>query len=99
MKPEGVPVSEVCSRREPVHPVDLPVEDFLDRLEVFLAVVVGDLEHRLLGLLDQLSRCGGVAEDALLDLEGGLQQAAHQRVLAHDLRVAARVPGGRDRRP
>ena len=98
LKPEGVPVSEVPSGRQPVQLVELVVQDFLDRAEVLLAVVAGDLEHRLLGLLDQLARRGRVAEDALLDLEGGLQQAAHQRVLADDLRVAARVPGGRDRR-
>ena len=36
-----------------------------------------------------------VAEHALLDLIGGLQQTPQQRVLAHDLRVAAGVSGGR----
>ncbi len=36
-----------------------------------------------------------MAEHALLDLIRALQQAPQQRVLAHDLRVAARVAGGR----
>ncbi len=74
--------------------VELLVEHLLDRAEVLLAVVARDLEHRLLGLLDELARRRLVAEHALLDLVGGLQQASQQRVLAHDLRVAAGMAGG-----
>ena len=81
--------------RQPVQLVELLVQHLLDRAEVLLAVVAGDLQHRLLGLLDQLARRGLVAEHALLDFVGGAQQAPQQRVLAHDLRVAAGVPGGR----
>ena len=71
------------------------MQHLLDRAEVLLAIVARDLEHRLLGLLDELARRRLVAEHALLDLVGGLQQPPQQRVLAHDLRVAAGVPGGR----
>ena len=56
LKPEGVPVSEVPSQREPVQLVELLVQHLLDRAEVLVAVVAGDLEHRLLGLLDELAR-------------------------------------------
>ena len=94
LKPDGVPVSEVPFQRQPVQLVELLVQHLLDRAEVLLAVVAGDLEHRLLGLLDELARRRPVAEHALLDLVGALQQPAQQRVLAHDLRVAAGVPGG-----
>ena len=75
--------------------VELLVEDLFDRAEVLLAVVAGDLEHRLLGLLDELARRRAMVEHALLDLVRRPQQPPQQRVLAHDLRVAAGVPGGR----
>ena len=39
---------------QPVELVELLVEDVLDLAEVLLAVVTGDLEHRLLGLLDEV---------------------------------------------
>ena len=81
--------------REAVQLVELLVEHLFDRAEVLLAVVAGDLEHRLLGLLDELARRGAMAEHALLDLIRGPQQPPQQRVLAHDLRVAAGVSGGR----
>ena len=81
--------------REPVQLVELLVQHVLDRAEVLLAIVARDLQHRLLGLLHQLPRGGLVAEHALLDLVRARQQAAQQRVLAHDLRVAARVARGR----
>ncbi len=42
--------------REPVQLVELLVQHLLDRAEVLLAVVARDLEHRLLGLLDELAR-------------------------------------------
>ncbi len=76
--------------------VELHVEHLPDPAEVLLAVVAGDLEHRLLGLLDELARRRPVAEDVLLDFVGALQQAPQQRVLAHDLRIAAGVAGGWD---
>src|ERR1019366_4933890 len=84
-------------QRQPVELVELLVQHLLDRAEVLLAIVARDLEHRLLGLLHELTRGSVVPEHALLDLIGALQQAPQERVLAHDLRVAARVPGGRSR--
>ena len=42
--------------RQLVQLVELLVQQRVDRAEVLLAVVVGDLEHRLLGLLDELAR-------------------------------------------
>ena len=79
--------------------VELLVQHVLDRAEVLLAIVARDLEHRLLGLLDELARRRLVAEHALLDLVGGVQQPPQQRVLAHDLRVAAGVSRRPARRP
>ena len=79
--------------REPVQLVELLVQHLLDRAEVLLAVVARDLEHRLLGLLDELARRRVVAEHALLDQVGAAQQPPQQRVLAHDLRVAPGVAG------
>ena len=81
-------------QRQPVQLVELLVQHLLDRPKVLLAIVAGDLEHRLLGQLHQLARRRLVAEHALLDLIGGLQQAPQQRVLAHDLGVAAGMSGG-----
>ena len=95
LKPDGVPVSEVPSSDSRCSLSSSSCEHLLDRAEVLLAVVAGDLEHRLLGLLDELARRRPVAEHALLDLVGALQQPPQQRVLAHDLRVAAGVAGGR----
>ena len=56
LNPDGVPVSDVPSDRQPVELVELLVQDLLDRAEVLLAVVARDLEHRLLGPLDELAR-------------------------------------------
>ncbi len=81
--------------RQAVQLVELLVQHLFDRAEVLLAIVAGDLEHRLLGLLDELARGSAVVEHALLDLIRRPQQPPQQRVLAHDLRVAAGVPGGR----
>ena len=81
--------------REPMELVELLDEHLLDRPEVLLAVVARHLEHRLLGQLHELARRSAVADHALLDLIRALQQAPQQRVLAHDLRVAARVARGR----
>ncbi len=82
-------------QRQPVQLVELLVQHLLDRPEVLLAVVARDLEHRLLRLLHQLARRRLVAQDALLDLVRALQQAPQQGVLAHDLRIAAGMAGGR----
>ena len=50
--------------RELLPLVDLVVQDVADLAEVLLAVVVGDLEHRALGPLDELARLRLVAVDA-----------------------------------
>ncbi len=99
LKPAGdlVEVAEARRRagqrralaRELLHLAQLVVEDLVDRAEVLLAVVVGDLEHRPLGLLDEIARRRGVVEHRRLDLVRRAQQAAHEGVLADDLRVAA----------
>src|SRR5260370_931108 len=73
--------------REAVELVDLHVEDVVDAAEVLPAVVVGDLEHRAFGSLDQLARRRLVPEDTCLDAVRRRQQAAHQRVLLDDLGV------------
>jgi hypothetical protein len=76
--------------------VELLVEDLVDRAEVLLAVVVSDVEHRPLGALHEVARGRLVRDDARLDLVRGRQQAAQQRVLAHDLGVVADVARRRD---
>src|SRR3712207_136604 len=77
--------------REAVELVELVVEDLLDRAEVLLAVVVGDLEHRPLGLRDEVARRPARLADARPDLVRRGEQPAHERVLAHDPRVVAPV--------
>ncbi len=79
--------------RQPVQLVELVVQDLLDRAEVLLPVVVGDLEHRALGLLDELARGGAALGDGRLDLVRRVQHPAQQRVLADDPRVLAHVAG------
>ena len=83
-------------RRQPVELVGLLVEDLRDRAELLLAIVVGDLEHRALGPLDQVARRRLARQHAGLDLVRGRQQRAQLGVVAHDLPVLAGVAGGRD---
>ena len=52
---------------------------------------MGDFEHGLLGALDEVARGVAVLADLGLDPVRGGEQAAQQRVLADDLRVAARA--------
>ncbi len=77
---------------EAVQLVELAVEDVVDRLEVLLAIVLRDLEHGLLGPLDQRAGRAVAGHDARLDLVRGVQQAPQERVVANDLRVMADVP-------
>ena len=93
-KPDGGAGERLALGRELLPLVDLRVEDVADRAEVLLAVLVGDLEDRALGAVDELARRGLVAVDAGLDLVGRAQQAAEHRVLAHDARVLAHVADG-----
>ncbi len=95
LEARGSPGQRGSFQRQTVELVELLVQDVLDLAEVFLAVVAGDLEHRLLGLLDEVARRAGVADHALLDFVGALQQPAQQGHLAHDLGVAAGVTGCR----
>ena len=93
LKPDGVPVSDVFERREPVELVELLVEHLLDCAELLLAVVVGDLEHGLLGPFDEVPRRRLARQDAGLNLVGGGQQGTELGVVSHDLAVLARVAG------
>ena len=68
----------------------------MDRAEVLAAVLVGDLEDRALGEVDELARRRLVGVHARLDLVGRVQEAAQHRVLAHDPRVLADVADGGD---
>ena len=76
--------------------VELVVEDRLDRAHLAGVLVVGDLVHRLLGLLDQVAGLALDGERLLLDVARGVEQTAQERVLLDDLRVVARVPRRRD---
>jgi hypothetical protein len=73
------------------------VQDVAHPPEVLLPIVVRDLEHRLLGALDDVARRCLVAMDARLDLVRRVEQAAEERVLPDDRSVAAQVADGRDR--
>ena len=84
-------------RRELLELVQLGGEQVVDRAEVLATVVVGDLEDRALGEVDELARRRLVGVHARLDLVGGAQEAAEHRVLADDARVLADVADGGDR--
>ena len=62
----------------------------------YAVAALGDLEHPLLGAVDQLA-CGLalVVEDRRGDLGAGADQLPQQRALAHDLGVGAHVGGSR----
>jgi hypothetical protein len=92
-KPDAVPVIALPSR-EVLELVDLGVEQVVDRAEVLAAVLVGDLEDRALGHVDEVARGCLVGVDAGLDLPGRLEQAPQHRVLADDPRVLADVADG-----
>ena len=81
--------------REPVELVGLLVQDVGDRPDLLLTVIVRDLEHRPLGLLDELARRRLTGEDARLDLVRGRQQRPHLSVVPDDPAVLTRVPGRR----
>ena len=81
--------------RQPMELVRLLVEHLGDRPELLLAIVVGHLEHRALGALDQVARRRLARQHAGLDLVGGGEQRAELGVVAHDLAVLAGVAGGR----
>ena len=97
-KPDGVPVIALPSCESSSSLVDLDVEDVVDRAEVLAAVLVGDLEDRALGDVDELARLRLVRVDAGLDLVRRAQEPAQHRVLADDPRVLADVPDGGDAR-
>ena len=68
----------------------------MDRAEVLAAVLVGDLEDRALGHVDEVARERLVAVHARLDFVRRAQQAPEHRVVADDARVLADVADGRD---
>ena len=90
-KPDGVPVIERPSAESCSSLSSSADEQVVDRAEVLAAVVVGDLEDRALGEVDELARRRLVGVHARLDLVGRVQEAAQHRVLAHDPRVLADV--------
>ena len=71
--------------------VRLLVQDVGDRPDLLLPVVVGDLEHRALGLLDELACRCLTREDARLDLVRSRQQRPHLGVVPDDPAVLPRV--------
>ena len=79
-----------------VEPVGLLVEDVGDGADALLAFILGDLEHRPLGPLDQVTGGCLALQDARLDLVGRLQQRPHLRVLADDPAVLTGVAGRRN---
>ena len=96
LNPDGVPVSGSLGHRQAVELVGLLVQDVRDRADLLLAIVVGHLQHRPLGPLDEIARRRLTGEHAGLDLVGGGQQRPHLGVVAHDPPVLARVAGGRN---
>ena len=83
--------------REALELVELGLEQVVDRAEVLAAVLVGDLEDRALGHVDEVARERLVAVHARLDLVRGAQQAAEHRVVADDAGVLADVADRGDR--
>ncbi|UUY04629.1 hypothetical protein LRS13_03595 [Svornostia abyssi] len=79
------------AQRELVELGRLLIEDLPDVPELFLPVVVRDLEHHPLGGLDERARVALTGRDGELDLGRRAQQAAQERVLAHDPGVLADV--------
>ena len=96
LEPRGRPGELGALLRQPLELVQLVLEHVGHGPEVLLMVLVGDLEHRAFGLFDQVARRRPPLGHAGLDLVGGGQQAAHERVVAHDARVVTRVAGGGD---
>ncbi len=79
--------------RELLPLADLVVEDLADLPEVLLAVVVRDLEHRLLGVLDELARRRrrGRGPTAWISYVVGSSRRS-KRVLADDRRRSGAAP-------
>ena len=84
--------------RQGLQAVDLVVEDIRHAAEIAGALLVGDLEQKRLGSLDQLLGLALAVVHGLLDLLGGSEQPSQKRVLFDDLRVVARVSRHRNGR-
>ena len=97
-KPEGVPVRPT-SLRESSSSLSISSWRTASIARISLdAGVVADLEERLLGALDQLPGLAAVGQHLGLDLAGGGEDPAHQRVVAHDAGVVQdRAHRGHDR--
>ena len=93
-KPDGVPVTDRPSAESCSSLSSSAGEQVVDRAEVLAAVLVGDLEDRALGEVDELARRRLVGVHARLDLVRRVQQPPQHRVLAHDPRVLADVADG-----
>ncbi len=68
----------------------------LDVVEAAADPVLREVEHHLLGLVDELVRLARPVPAEPLDLLADEREPAERRHLAHDLRVVARVRRGRD---
>jgi hypothetical protein len=84
--------------RELLPLADLGVQDVADLAEVLLAIVVGDLEDRPLGALDEVARLAVVAVDGGLDVVGRREQPAQERAVLDQAAVVAQRADARRRR-
>ena len=83
--------------REMLELVELGRQEVVDRAEVLAGVLVGDLEDRALGHVDEIARERLVAVHARLDLVRRAEQPPEHRVVTDDARVLADVADGGDR--
>ena len=99
VKPEGVPVRPTSLRESSS---SLSISSWRTAsigAHLGHAALVADLEQRRLGALDQLARLAAVGEHLGLDLARGVEDAAHQRVVADDAGVVEDgADGGHDGR-
>ena len=80
---------------ERLEPVEVVVQQVVDRRHGVGDPALGDLEHERLGLVDRLGDVVGQVVAHLGDLAGHTDQAPQQRVLLDDPGVAAGVGDGR----
>ena len=66
-------------------------DEHVDPLEAAADAVLGEVEHHLLGAVDELGRLAGAVPAEPLDLLADDREPAQRRHLAHDLRVVAGV--------
>ena len=101
----GDPVEILEAAREPRHlgarfvevadPLERLDEGVLEEDEFALGAALAEVVDELLGARDELLRLALALPAELRDLAAGADQTAQRRVLADDLRVVARIGGGR----